>query len=304
MQFTKNEFAYLAQHVEHCDNSGLRRYQKTLTNSERGDALNALRDKGVIAEAREDAPIVDGMLAVLAIIACPERVAHFELRGAQQLMVKSVFTRGDKRILLEYLQEEILVSMYDNEAESVRQEISNQTGVSFQKPMQLSLMLTPEALTALLASIDALRARRLAHFAGLEANAITGLEPNGLHRYWEAPLPYGVIAQMKQAFAFELPSPDDLKSGIETLVEKGLLNSRFEPTEGLTTLTQANLLPYHLITLSLVQPGLEAREAILQGSLKLGLAISENEQGYQVDCMAGVEILGRIDAYLACPIIT
>lgn len=304
MQFTKNEFTYLAQHVEHCENSGLRRYQRVLSDTERTDALNALRDKGVISEAREDAPIVDGMLAVLTIIACPERVAHFELRGTQQLMVKSVFTRGDKRILLEYLQEDILVSMYDNEAESVRQEISNQTGVSFQRPLQLSLMLTPEAFFALLATIDALRANRLAQYSGCEDNTFKSLLPEALLRYWEKPLPQGVITQINPVFGFELPSLADLKNGLETLVERGLVNTRFEPNDGLTTLAHSCLLPYHLITLSLVQPGMQAQEAILQGSLKLGLAISENQQGYQVDCMAGVEILNRIDAYLACPIIT
>lgn len=303
MHLTHDEFQYLL-------------YRQDLSPDTLKRVLQGLSDKGIVSTPTVDARIVEGMEVILEIIKAPERSAHFELSSGPWGLKKRVFTTGTKRVLCEYLPEEIILSLYDNEADSVKQEISNYTGLSFQPALTFSAQVSKEVLVALLTLLDYCRShllRALASNAGSQdpswddQHASTqAVDFKTLRALWQSPLKSGMVAFLNPSNLgdLEFPRAEDFQPILARLIAFKLLDEAARPTPQLLEFARAFLVPLNLIQLELSQGRTYARETILQGSLRAALNLVQVESGYTLEVITGSSILERIEAYLSCPIIS
>lgn len=309
MQFTRETFIYFAKGYSSLGKDSIfHHFQETLSEAIELKLIEELVSSGVLASLASPEP-VEGMRAVLDILAYPDRSAHFSLQSKGQQMRKAVFAKGDRRILLEFLERDIMVSIYDSEAESVRQEISNQTGVSFQKPTQFNLTMTCDQISVFLAAIDLHRYTALADWLPTSSDKAT--DPHvkaetlkeSLLKNLRTPHPKGVYARLKPMLGLDTFNEETLDDALRFLGQNGFTepNEHFSPL--MKTLCEYFLIPDIMISLELSQPPLVSKELILQGHLKQALSFSVSEACYSVESITGVEILNHIDAYLSCPIL-
>ena len=259
----------------------------------------------------------------------PERCAHFSLKHADGSLYKAVFSDSTRRILLEFLESDILVSIYDNETESVRQEIANQTGVSFQKATNFKVTLSADQLSLWLTLVDLVRTQILQrHWASSPSEDRQDLNDlshfsyrlEQVEDYLLRPRLRSCFGKLQSAVGLKAQLSSQLSSDLNVLSDLGFIeysDSKNSTTEQTTNeVCEINikpllyqfcthfLLPDVMISLELSHPPYSSRELILQGGLKQAICVSVTELGYEVESLTGLEILSRIDAYLACPILS
>ncbi len=325
MQFTNDEMRYFSMLFEEVSPESIfKRYREPLDDTELYRIKAQLASKQLFS-ATEDSHQgtlerpVDGMMVVLNILAFPSRSSHFSLQYPEGKLYKAVYASDQQRILLEFLDTDVVISIYDTEAASVRQEISNQTGVSFQKVSTFKSALSKDELTILLSVIDILRLRRIKtllplvsipHADGQAQEDAQLIHLDELQTVLHAPAPSGIVATLKTSLGLEAIDLQSSQVSLSTLVESGFFDKQSTFNQGiyvnpvLHRLAQHFLLADVLIRLELTQMPYVSRELILQGSLKQALAISTTDSAYEIESLTGIEILNRIDGYLSCPILS
>ncbi len=262
-----------------------------------------LREKGVL-QGDELSAAVKPLVAALAN---PERVAKFRLNQLEVNMRKRVYQRGERKVLVEFHREMVIFSPFDSEVESVRLEIANHTGVSFQKHSQLKQVLNGDELLTLMGLADWLRRVALAELTG--SAVPKDLTSADLHQFMAAPLKLGLLAQTIDMTHLPVPDQAALDRALDGLIAKRLVESR-QPKIAIdksTILLAINfLVPNMTISLELydlsdAQRVLSAREMILQASPKDALSYSATTAGFAVESITGGQTNERILAYLSCP---
>ncbi len=266
-------------------------------------SLDSLRDKGVL---QEDG-LTTAVVPLVEALAQPESVAKFQLSQLEVNMRKRVYKRGERKVLVEFHREMVILSPFDSEVESVRVEIANHTGVSFQKHSQLKQVLTGDELLALMALADWLR--RVALSELLNQTAAKQLTVDDLLSFMADPLKLGLLAQTIDMTHLAVPNKAALEKALAGLLEKRLVES-YQPQiiiDKSTILLAINfLVPNMSISLELYDLTdearvLTAREMILQASPKDALSYSVTTAGFAVESVTGGQVTEKILAYLSCP---
>ncbi len=264
---------------------------------------DSLRDKGVLQE--------DGLTAaastLVETLAQPELVAKFQLSQLEVNMRKRVYKKGERKVLVEFHREMVILSPFDSEVESVRVEIANHTGVSFQKHSQLKQVLTGDELLTLMALADWLR--RVALSELINQTATKQLTSDDLLAFMATPLKLGLQAQTVDMTHLELPNKAALEKALAGLEQKRLVEA-YQPQiviDKSTILLAINfLVPNMTVSLELYDLTdaarvLTAREMILQASPKDALSFSASTAGFAVESVTGGQVTEKILAYLSCP---
>ncbi len=263
----------------------------------------SLRSKGVL---NNDA-LSDAVLPLLDCLASPQIVAKFRLSQLEVNMRKRVYKRDSRQVLVEFHREMVILSPYESEVESVRVEIANHTGVSFQKHSQLKQVLSGDELLTLMGLADWLR--RVALSELINQAAPKALTIDELASFMATPLKLGLLAQTIDMTHLSVPDKKALEKALAGLLAKRLVEA-YQPQiviDKSTILLAINfLVPNMTIALELYDLTdqtrvLTAREMILQASPKDALSYSASTAGFAVESVTGGQVTERIMAYLSCP---
>ncbi len=270
----------------------------------KGDgSIDSLRDKGVL---KGDA-LSGTVRPLLETLAEPEIVAKFNLRQLEVNMRKRVYKRGERKVLVEFHREMVILSPFDDEVESVRVEIANHTGVSFQKHSQLKQVLSGDELLTLMALADWLR--RVALSELINQAAAKNLTVDALLAFMDEPLKLGLLAQTIDMTHLATPNKAALEKALAGLQAKRLVEA-CQPQiviDKSTILLAINfLVPNMTISLELYDLTdqtrvITAREMIVQASPKDALSFSASTAGFAVESVTGGQVTEKILAYLSCP---
>lgn len=300
MQLTLTEMHFLADYCERHDQHSL---FKTIKPARGEGNLKSLENKGVFV----DGQLSEGSKALLKILSEPERVAHFQLQQLEVNMRKRVYVRDDERILVEFKNEFVMISTFDSEVSSVRAEIINHIGASFQKHSLLKQVFNGEELLCFAALADWLRRVALSELTGQKS--VARLDVDQLAEFVKSPLKLGVLSQVMALTHLKVPDYDACLDGLKGLMKKGLVE-RVEPTVEIgksTILFGINfLVPNMTISLELYDLAdtdkvVTAREMVIWATPKDAISLSANAQGYHAESVTSGEVLEKIIAYLSSP---
>ncbi len=300
MEFTLKEIHLLKEHYS--DVSAYSLFNKLPAPKGEG-SLETLEKKQVL----EDGQIVPAMKNVLDIIAFPEIVAHFQLKQLEVNMVKNVYGVGKQRILVEFHRDSVIISTYETEIESLRTEIANHVGASFQKHSLLKQTFNAEELLCFAALVDWLRRVTLGKLLNQELT--TKLSFNEFVSFIKEPLNNGILSQVLNLTKLPIPNESGCKKGLAGLKKKFLVESYQDDIviDKSTVLFAINfLVPNTTITLELYdltnsKKILTAKEKIIQATPKDILSLSANAEGYLAESLTSTEVISKIMAYLSGP---
>ncbi|PID79604.1 MAG: hypothetical protein CSB19_02135 [Clostridiales bacterium] len=265
--------------------------------------IESLQSKGVL----EGDQLTKGARNLFETLANPEIVAKFHLNQLEVNMRKRTYRCGTQSVLVEFHREMVILSPFDTEVESVRVEIANHTGVSFQKHSQLKQVLSGDELLTLMGLADWLR--RVALSELINQAAPKKLEIKDLEAFMEQPLKLGLLAQTIDMTHLKAPRGEALQKALSGLLEKRLVEA-YQPQiviDKSTILLAINFLVPNMTTslelYDLTDPKrvLTAREMIVQASPKDALSYSASTAGFAVESLTGGQVTERILAYLSCP---
>ncbi len=265
--------------------------------------IESLQSKGVL----QGNQLTKGVRNLFETLANPEIVAKFHLNQLEVNMRKRTYRRGTQSVLVEFHREMVILSPFDTEVESVRVEIANHTGVSFQKHSQLKQVLSGDELLTLMGLADWLR--RVALSELINQAAPKKLEIKDLEAFMEQPLKLGLLAQTIDMTHLKAPRGEALQKALSGLLEKRLVEA-YQPQiviDKSTILLAINFLVPNMTTslelYDLTDPKrvLTAREMIVQASPKDALSYSASTAGFAVESLTGGQVTERILAYLSCP---
>ncbi len=266
-------------------------------------SIETLKDKGVLNEN----VLSEAVRPLIDCLANPQIVAKFSLRQLEVNMRKRVYRKDNRQVLVEFHRDMVILSPFESEAESVRVEIANHTGVSFQKHSQLKQVLTGDELLTLMALADWLR--RVALNELVNQAAPKKLTVDDLADFMETPLKLGLLAQTIEMTHLPVPDKARLEKALAGLLAKHLVEA-YQPDiviDKSTILLAINfLVPNMTIALELYDLTdesrvLTAREMILQASPKDALSYSASTAGFAVESVTGGQVTEKIMAYLSCP---
>ncbi len=300
MELTIKEMKILAKHYSDANQYSVFDY----LGKERGEgSVDSLTNKGIY----EGGKLNPAMKAVLDVLAYPERIARFQLKQVEVNMRKHVYAIADKKILVEFHRENLIISTFDTEIESLKAEISNHTGVAFQKHSQLEKVFSAEALLCFAGLADWLRRIALSELTGSRVEEELTL--NRFEEFLKQPLKLGLLEQIKKLTRLEIGDSETIKRGLRQLEKVGLVETikpKIEAGKSTILLAINFLIPNMAITLELYdlmnkEKVLMAREQIIQAAVKDNLSISAAVDGYALRSISGVEVLDKIIAYLSVP---
>jgi hypothetical protein len=300
MNLTLNELTFIKKNYEKLSDLGLFTFMDAPL---KGDEVTTLTDKGVI----EYDQIHPQMLAVFDILAYATQNARFVLKNNQTLLEKSVYSLKDKRILIEHLKDEVNISMYDDEAKSVQQEIAQHVGLSMLKSSTLNSVLETPDLFVLLSLIDWTRKQVLCNY--VEDCEEKKLSLDAFEKYLVKPVKNNVAFLIAHLYAFKMPDHEQVLLALKSLEEKNIIKIEGEviTVDASVDLLAANfILPETQIILETLDgshegPVIAASNIILQAGLKDILAFNATNEGVEVTTLSGAELIARVDAYLSCP---
>ncbi len=299
MELTLKEMQILAQYVDGNQYS----FFDDLPKIKGEGSKDSLRDKGVLHKN----VLSDAVRPLFDCLANPQIVAKFRLRQLEVNMRKRVYKKDNRQVLVEFHRDMVILSPFDSEVESVRVEIANHTGVSFQKHSQLKQVLTGDELLTLMALADWLR--RVALLELVNQTAPKKLTLDDLFSFMAAPLKLGLLSQTTDMTHLAVPNKAALEQALSGLQNKRLVEA-YQPDiliDKSTILLAINfLVPNMTIALELYDLTeksrvLTAREMILQASPKDALCYSASTAGFAVESVTGGQVTEKIMAYLSCP---
>lgn len=300
MQLTLTEMHILA---DYCEGHNQHSLFKTIKPA-RGDGdLDSLAQQGIFV----DGQLSEGSKALLKVLSQPERVARFQLQQLEVNMRKRVYVRGDERILVEFKREFVMLSTFDSEVASVRTEIINHIGASFQKHSLLKQTFSGEELLCFASLADWLRRVALSELTGQKSAERLSVEQ--LSEFVKSPLKLGVLSQVMTLTHLKTPDYDACLKGLKGLMQKSLIES-VEPTVeigkstilfGINFLVPNMTISLELYDLSDAKKVVSAREMIIWATPKDALSLSANAQGYHAESVTSSEVLEKIIAYLSSP---
>ncbi len=266
-------------------------------------SLDSLTAKGVY----ENGKLNSAMKAVLDVLAYPERVASFRLEQLEVNMRKKAYIRGKDAFLLEFHRENVIISTLETELDSVRTEISNHTGVAFQKHSQLNQVFDGESLLCLAGLADWIRQIALSELT--ESSKTEKLSLERFEQFLSKPLKMGLLSQIQSLTHLKTPDRAGVERGLKRLIEMRLVETiepKIEADKSTILLGINFLIPNMAITLELYdlsnpEKVLMAREQIIQATPKDNLSISANANGYHLLSLTASEVLEKIIAYLGLP---
>ncbi len=299
MELTLKEMQILADYVEGNDYSLFGDLPKIKGEG----SIESLQNKGVL----QGNQLTKGAKVLFETLANPEIVAKFRLNQLEVNMRKRAYKRNAQSVLVEFHREIVILSPFDTEVESVRLEIANHTGVSFQKHSQLKQVLSGDELLTLMGLADWLR--RVALSELINQAAPKKLEIKDLEAFMEQPLKLGLLAQTIDMTHLKTPRGAALQRALFGLLEKRLVEA-YQPQiviDKSTILLAINFLVPNMTTslelydLTDSSRVLTAREMILQASPKDALSYSASSAGFAVESLTGGQVTEKILAYLSCP---
>ncbi len=299
MELTLKEMQLLAKYV----NGNQYNFFDDLPNIKGEGSKESLLSKGVL---KGDA-LSDAVVSLLDCLANPQIVAKFRLTQLEVNMRKRVYKKDHRQVLVEFHREMVILSPFESEVESVRVEIANHTGVSFQKHSQLKQVLTGDELLTLMALADWLR--RVALMELVNQAAPKKLTIDDLVSFMAMPLKLGLLAQTIDMTHLTVPDRATIEKALAGLQQKRLVEA-YQPQiviDKSTILLAINfLVPNMTIALELYDLTdqkriLTAREMILQASPKDALSFSASTAGFAVESVTGGQVTEKIMAYLSCP---
>lgn len=268
-----------------------------------GNEEKTLEEKGIM----ENGQLLDPMDKIFHILAHANQSARVVIKYKQSVLEKGVYRLGDLRVLIESHQGEIIISMYDQEADSVRQEISEYTGQSILKNSHLDSLLSENALMLVLYMADWFRKNVLLDY--VSDHIMPSFTRDELLQFLKGQQK-GSLAQVIGVL-YHLQDFDvaHLDKAIQELTSKKLVVLKegvFSFSEAFLNFSENFLLPNTEIILETMDashegPIIAASNVILQAGLRDVVAFNATSEGVEMKTLSGAELLSRIQAYLLCP---
>lgn len=300
MQFTLSELTFIGtKYPTVSDLSFFTFVKKGLTGTEE----KSLEEKGVFSNGQ----LTEPMNTVFDVLAHANQSARFVLKYQNNVMEKGVYSFNDKRILVENMQGEIVISIYDDEAKSVQQEIADHIGMSVQKNSVLDTILETDELLVALSLADWLRKQTLLNY--IEVNEMPTLTVELFERYLLIPMKNSIAGLLAGLYEIKMPDHEQKLKALNVLVEKKLIGIEGDAisfSKEFSNFAMNFLLPDTQIILETLDgshegPVVAASNVILQAGLKDIVAFNATDEGIEMNTLTSSELLARISAYLKCP---
>ncbi|BEP28012.1 hypothetical protein [Helicovermis profundi] len=300
MQFTINELSFISKQYDTLsDLSFFRNVKAELQGSEE----KTLNEKGVIKNGKLTEPIN----TIFDVLAKADKSARFVMKMTNAIMEKGVYSKDDKRILVENMQGEIVLTMYDDKSESVRQEIAEQTGMSIQKNSVIDILVSIEDVLLITNLVDWLRKMTLLEYSS--DIDIPVLSVDKFKDYLKKPMRNSLAKIIASLYELSPISSENIEDKLKKLEQNNFIeikNNEISISQPLVDFGMSFLIPETQIVLetfdgSTSGPIITASSVIIGATPKDILSLTATDEGMEMSTMSSGELLRQIDAYLKCP---
>lgn len=299
MELTKGEVAFLAGQFP----------GKTIVSLFANIKANIL---GTEAESLEKKRLTCGEILIeeaqelLEVIAGAGNSARVLLQDQFAFVEKYVFRLGKKYALVES-KGEILAINPLMDLDRVLFELTEYTGTSRLKTVDLEIALLPEEMLALLALADIYRKNALLFHAG-EAELIEGATPSQIMKALQDPEDNSFVRILTRNYGYPVPPEGGLEEILKRLAAEGYLDSKkgYHLRDELEVFARNSLVPGTLLLTEALQAGPAGEVAVggglavVSGHRDIAYFILEHDM-VELSTLTGRQLMDVLENFLRCP---
>lgn len=299
MKLTKNEIKFLSQSFT--ANTPISVFAN-IDGELDGTEYQALVDKKVIAGNSYS----DEALQILTILANPQSGARFLGQTPNYIVEKYTYRMGDKLVLSENDEGTLNFSIIDD-VTTLSANFSEIFGLSAIATTSIEEVFTPGEMTVILAMADIIRRNKIAEYADVKIEE-KGISIEDIQSETKGVYKNGLTGMYLKNYRFDPPSSDSVNKGVQSLVERGLINegANYTLSEDFINFAK-NFLIIDTIafyeTFSILPSGeisTLARLATSAGKNDI-LAIMYDGDDVQMNTISAIQLLYNIEAVMSCP---
>lgn len=299
MELTKGEIAFLAgQFPEKTIVSLFSNIRADTTGAE----AESLEKKGLT----RGGVLIEGARELLEVIAGASNSARILLQDQFAFVEKYVFRHGKKYALVES-NGEILALNPLMDMDRVLLELTEFTGISRLKTVDLEIALLPEEMLVLLALVDIYRKNTLLFHAG-EAELIGSAKLLQIARVLQSPEDNSFVRILIKNYGYPVPPEAGAEEILKKLVAKGYLGAEkgYHLREELEAFARNSLIPGTLLLTEALQAdpsggvAVGGGLAVVSGHRDIAYFILENDM-VELSTPSGRQLMDILEKFLNCP---
>lgn len=267
-----------------------------------GTEMATLEEKGIIKDGKFTKEWKDAF----EVIRNPERCARLILKDNSLLVEKYAYKTGDKIVLAENEQGEMLISVPEN-FNQVILALSEFTGMSNIAASEMGVFLPTDEALVLLSMIDLYRRNELLSF--LEEKSVEKFLLSDVTNQLENPVKNSLTRMLKSNYNLDSPK-QETEALLGKLMEKGIISfdGGYKLVDEYETVGKSFLIPETLVMLEAFQISPEGR-VITAGALCVAAGVKNiisfvfAGDEMEIGSITGSYLLKIIENFLNCPVL-
>lgn len=302
MKLTTKEITFLARDfTEKSAISLLANLNEALDGTEE----NSLREKGIYNLGK----LTNQARELLDLVAKAKHSTRLILKDSYVFVEKYTYRIKNKIVLVENDGGEMVFSILDDFSK-VLHEISEFTGMSMLKTVNIEVLLTKEETLVLLAMVDIYRKNALLSYAGQKIPPAAVWIKDILGQL-NTPTQNSLVQMLKNNYRFPAPPASKTQGFLESLIAKGCVDFKdgYSLTGEYEVFAKSFLIPDTILMTEVFNIN-QNNEVVVAGGLGVYAGIRDiaffifDDEAIELSSVSGRQMLQMVEKFLGCPDIT